>query len=173
MLRAAVEVRRQIPQVRFQILGAVSDPAYFDRCAAFVAHHDLQATVEFGEAGDSAEAYRRADVMCLPSVTEAMPYSVLEAMFSLCPVVASDVGGIAEILAGAGVLVRPGDASGLAQALTFLLSAGAEHRAQLAAKALERARQNYTLQQLASRFEEIYCNLTYEQPREQLAQAAS
>jgi glycosyltransferase involved in cell wall biosynthesis len=68
-----------------------------------------------------------ADLLCLPSLTEGLPLAALEAMAAGCPVVASAVGALPEVLAdGAGVLVPPGDAEALRGALRHLASAPGE-----------------------------------------------
>jgi len=63
------------------------------------------------------------DVLVNPSLSEEMPNVVLEAMAAGIPVVATDVGGVAEI-AGDGetlVLAKPGDAAAIAEAVARLL----------------------------------------------------
>jgi glycosyltransferase involved in cell wall biosynthesis len=57
-----------------------------------------------------------ADVMLLPSFSDAMPMTVLEAMALGVPVIASDVGGVRGMLGEAGVCVPPGDVEALAGA---------------------------------------------------------
>jgi glycosyltransferase involved in cell wall biosynthesis len=63
--------------------------------------------------------YSAADVACLPSLEEGWPDVLMEAFACGCPVVASNVGGVPEIIAltGAGLLAAPGDSSDLARAL--------------------------------------------------------
>ena len=62
--------------------------------------------------------YRQANLFCLPSFSEGLPCVVLEAMACGLPIVASDVGGIAEIVNGnCGILVKPGDPDLLRNAL--------------------------------------------------------
>jgi teichuronic acid biosynthesis glycosyltransferase TuaC len=59
-----------------------------------------------------------ADIFCLPSIREGFPNVVLEALFSGRPVVASDVGGIPEMVNSEnGVLAEPGNTQALANAL--------------------------------------------------------
>ena len=67
--------------------------------------------------------FQQADVLCLPTYGDAVPLVIVEAMACGTPVVASDVGAIAELLEGerAGVLVRPGDVEGLRARLVELL----------------------------------------------------
>lgn len=65
----------------------------------------------------------RADVVVLPSMTEGMSNAVMEAMAAGRPVVATAVGGTPELLGdGRGMLVRPGDAQGLADAVATVLT---------------------------------------------------
>jgi glycosyltransferase involved in cell wall biosynthesis len=65
----------------------------------------------------------RADVVVLPSMTEGMSNAVMEAMAAGRPVVATAVGGTPELLGdGRGMLVQPGDAEGLADAVATVLS---------------------------------------------------
>lgn len=63
------------------------------------------------------------DVFCLPSHAEGLPMVVLEAMMQACPVVATAVGGTAELVVDGktGVLVPSGDVRALADALSTLL----------------------------------------------------
>ena len=168
LLRAAALVRERIPEARFQVLGEVADQEYFQTCLELRSKLRLNACVEFGQTHDSPSAYQQADVFCLPSVSEGMPFAVLEAMLSGLPVVATDVGGVAEVVGETGVLVKPNDAQDLARGLLSLLeggAVGAARRAALSTAALARARANYTAQQSAERFRELYESLLYEDSR--------
>lgn len=64
---------------------------------------------------------QRLDVFALPSLTEGTPNSIIEAMSLGLPVVASDVGGIPDVITPeAGILVSPGDSHALSLALVRL-----------------------------------------------------
>jgi glycosyltransferase involved in cell wall biosynthesis len=90
-----------------------------------------------------------------------MPYCVLESMFSRCPVVATDVGGVAEMLGGTGLIVPPRDPQAMADAMILLLSPGGRERAAvLADRALDRARAHYTIEKCSNRFRDIYGELS-------------
>jgi starch synthase len=66
---------------------------------------------------------QQADIFCLPSLGDAAPWAVLEAMACGVPTVATTVGGIPDLLGAgaAGVLVAPGDRRALGGAVRALL----------------------------------------------------
>jgi hypothetical protein len=74
-----------------------------------------------------AALLQQADIFVLPSLSEARPRSILEAMLADLPVVASDVGGIPTVVKHetTGLLVPPSDASALADALDRLAASEA------------------------------------------------
>jgi glycosyltransferase involved in cell wall biosynthesis len=89
--------------------------------------------------------YREGDVFCLPSWWESMPLSVLEAMSSGLPVVATAVGDVPSMVdAEVGAVVPPRSPDALANALTSLLQDGVD-RARRAAAARQRAVTRYGL----------------------------
>lgn len=91
-----------------------------------------------GRADDAAlaNAYRTATVMALPSTTaeEAFGVVLVEAMASGCPVIASDLPGVATVAkSGGGTLVPPGDVRALADALRDVVTNPARRREMSAA----------------------------------------
>ena len=89
------------------------------------------------------DALSKGDAFVLSSFSEGMPSVIPEAMSQGLPVVASDVGGIREILLNgeAGLIVPPGDSKALAQALDRSLT-DMELRKRLTRKSLEQAEFN-------------------------------
>lgn len=87
----------------------------------------LQKCVTFtGHIDDIKNVYKRLDLLVLPSETEGMPNVVLEALAMEVPVVATNVGGLPEIIESGsnGILVEPGDVEGLTQAIATLIMDG-------------------------------------------------
>jgi glycosyltransferase involved in cell wall biosynthesis len=78
------------------------------------------------------------DVFVLPSFAEGTPNGVIEAMAHGIPVIASNVGGIPDIIdADSGILVPPGDAAALADAMAVLAN-DPKRRNEMGAAARER-----------------------------------
>jgi glycosyltransferase involved in cell wall biosynthesis len=90
------------------------------------------------------ELQQQADLFCLPTYGDAVPWAVLEAMACGTPVLATRIGGIPDLLDGgrAGALVPHGDRRALREALDALL-AEPQARERLAGRARERCEQRY------------------------------
>ncbi len=70
-----------------------------------------------------AARLQRTDVFCLPSLTEGIPVSIMEAMASGVPVIATAVGGIPELVdQRSGMLIPAGQPTQLADAIEALLA---------------------------------------------------
>lgn len=107
-------------------------------------------------AAEVAELLREAHVLAMPSRAEGQPMAVLEAMANGLCVVASDVGGIPELLAGgSGVLVPPDDPDALAAALIAVIDDPGE-RARTGERALERVRERFDTAVVWRRFDALY-----------------
>jgi glycosyltransferase involved in cell wall biosynthesis len=104
-----------------------------------------------------ADALRAADIFVLSSLSENMPLAALEALCCGLPVVATDVGGVAEAVeAGAGALASPGDAEALAAAIeTVLESYERFDRTGIARQAAAR----WSFQSVGGIWDEIYRSL--------------
>lgn len=97
------------------------------------------------------------DVFCLPSLAEGMPLVVLEAMAQAKPVVATAVGGTPELVVDGetGILVPPGDAGELRQALGRILG-DPELAARLGRAGRERVRRSFSAEAMSERILRIY-----------------
>jgi len=85
-----------------------------------------------------------ARVLAHPSRTEGLGMAVVEAMMAGVPVVASQVGGIPEIVQSEGELVPPGDAPALARGILRALSADPAR----VGRGRDRVRQQFSIQQM-------------------------
>jgi polysaccharide biosynthesis protein PelF len=119
----------------------------------------LDDVVEMGvEAENIVGAYHAADVVVLTSVSEAFPYSILEAMSCGRPVVATDVGGVREAVESSGALVAPRDAEGLAVEVRRLLD-DPGLRAQLGERARATVVERFRVDHTIARYLALYTEL--------------
>ncbi len=98
------------------------------------------------------------DVMCLPSFAEGTPCSILEAMSIGLAVVATNVGGIPELIEHevSGLLIPPHDKAALVGALTRL-ALNPSLRAQMADNGLKRYKKDFAPEHQLSLLRSIYC----------------
>jgi glycosyltransferase involved in cell wall biosynthesis len=106
---------------------------------------------------NTAEWLRAIDIFVLPSLSEALSNSLLEAMGCGCCPIASEVGGNPELVQDGvnGLLFPAGDAEALAARLRMVLE-DLDLRTRLAATAEERARGEFSREGAAKRMGEIY-----------------
>jgi glycosyltransferase involved in cell wall biosynthesis len=121
------------------------------------AHGLTERVALLGDRDDVPALLAGADVFVLASRSEGAPLSILEAMAAGLPVVASDVGGVAELVADGetGVLVPAGEPDALARALARLLDDGAL-RERMGAAGRARAHARFDVAELRAAHLELY-----------------
>ena len=155
LLRAAAGLVRRFPDLRLQFVG---DGPRRGALAALAQSLGLERHVEFlGHRDDVADLLAAADIFVLPSRSEALPNSVLEAMAAGLPVVASAVGGLTDVIddGRTGALVPPDDPVALATAMQRIL----EHPRladTLGTNAREAVIGRYSFDRMANEFEALY-----------------
>lgn len=108
---------------------------------------------------DVPQLLAAADLLVHPSLTDALPTAVLQALAAGLPVVASDVDGVPEIVgAEAGLLVPPASAAALARALTALALDG-DRRATMADAARRRHAERFTAAGWAALLAQLYAEV--------------
>ncbi len=120
-LRAMEKTARSFRGVKALIIGDGQDRA---RLEGFCREKGLSDHVVFlGHQEKIADYYQVLDLLVLPSLSEGLPNTVLEAMSFGVPVLATAVGGVPEIIQnGNGMMVPPNDPEALAERMIELLS---------------------------------------------------
>lgn len=112
-----------------------------------------------GSRSDILDVLRSLDIYVLPSHTEGLSISLLEAMSTGCRVVASAVGGNVEIIEDHvnGLLVKDSDVQGMAAVLRSLLSSQLGDALSKAAR--ETVLKNYSVQAMADNYQDLYASV--------------
>ena len=125
LLQAISRLGRSFPTLKLVICG---DGPFKGILLELAEKLGLSSKVIFtGFRTDALSLLQAADMFVLPSLSEGLPLSILEAMALGKPVVATRVGGIPEVIdhGKTGWLVPPGNAGALAATLQRALSGGA------------------------------------------------
>jgi glycosyltransferase involved in cell wall biosynthesis len=106
---------------------------------------------------DMPAVYASLDILVQPSYREGMPMTILEAMASGVPVVATRVGAAADVIEDGrtGVLVDAGDVEAMTAAVTGLLADG-QGRAAMGSAARQAVDEQFTVEVMAGRYAEQY-----------------
>jgi glycosyltransferase involved in cell wall biosynthesis len=96
-------------------------------------------------------------VFVLPSLTEGLPITILEAMQAEVPIIASRVGGIPSVLENGktGILVEPGNPNALADAINQVLS-DPQGSIQMGKRARDAALTKYSSRRMAEEYQRVY-----------------
>lgn len=158
LIRAMARLPAAIP-ARLVIVGDGSERVALQDLAAA---EGVRARVEFvGHCEDPAPLYAGFDIFALSSDTEQMPLSVLEAMASGLPVVSTDVGDVAAMLAPANrpYVVALEDGA-LADALARL-AVRSDLRATLGAANRARAKAEFTESDMVTAWRDLFAGLAF------------
>jgi len=157
LLAALAEAREADPRLRLAVVGDGDERSPLERQAA-----------ELGIAGDVLFlGYRRelrpvfaaADLAVLSSDNEGTPVSLIEAAAAGLPAVATDVGGVREVVSEAtGILTPPNDATALAKAIAEM-SLDPERRERSGSAARRHAIQSYGAKRLLTDVDTLYREL--------------
>jgi glycosyltransferase involved in cell wall biosynthesis len=161
LIRGFALVNARRPQARLRIFGGTpkGNESYRDSMVALAAHLGLSDVVVFeGRVEVIRDAYVAGDVVALTSISEGFPYTVIEAMSCGRATVCTDVGGVAEAVGDAGLVVPPRDPQAFADACLTILNDRAL-REDLAMRARQRVLELFTLEQSIEAFRAIYTDV--------------
>jgi glycosyltransferase involved in cell wall biosynthesis len=165
LIQAFAHVHVVLPDARLRLWGPATSPEYMTLCRTAVTELGLSDAVTFeGPTDDPASAYAACHMIALSSISEAFPYTVVEAMLARRPVVATAVGGVTEALEGTtcrGVplVVEPGDPRAMAAALVAVLGAPAAERDRVGGELRDRALSSFTARHLLDAYDAVYHEL--------------
>ena len=106
------------------------------------------------------ELLKNSDIFFLPSYTEGMPMSILDAMGYGLPIISTNVGGIPRLVqeGGNGRLYTPGDAMGMAAGIKELLE-NTVQRIEYGKKSREIVEERYSLEKHLEKIAKVYESL--------------
>lgn len=158
LLRALGLLIPRFPRLRCLLIGdGPLKPSLEDetRALGFGSH-----CVFTGARSDVPDLLSLSEIVVLPSLSEGLPFVLLEAMALGKPVVATRVGGSPEVVeeGHTGLLVPPRDPRALADAIAFLLDRP-EEAAKMGARGQLRVRERFPLQKMVQALETLYAAL--------------
>ena len=156
-LEAAAILAGRFPDARFLVVGDGPARAGLERMARRLGPRRVVFT---GFRRDVARILADVSVAVVPSLSDGLSNSLLEAMAAGVPVVATRVGGNPEAVEEGvtGFLVPPADSGSLARSVGLLLE-NAALRAQLGRAARRRIAERFSMQQMIRSTEELYASL--------------
>jgi L-malate glycosyltransferase len=163
-LKAARIVSLEVPDAVFLLVGRGELRADLDRLAAELG---IREKVFFSdECGDVPDYLARMVIGCLTSASEGLPNAILEYMAAGLPVVATDVGGVPELVdhGKTGFLVRERSADAVAEPIIRLLR-DEGLRTTMGQAGLSRARTDFEISVAVKRLEDFYINAVAQRRR--------
>lgn len=160
-LDAAAQVAACEPRTHFAIVG---DGALRADMEQYTRELNIDNRVIFtGWRRDLPRIYADLNVLVVSSDNEGTPVAVIEAMAAGCPVVATNVGGLPDLIADGqtGYLVLPGDPEALATAILRLLR-DPDTASGMAQRGQGKARQYFAIERLINDVEKLYTQLLSE-----------
>jgi glycosyltransferase involved in cell wall biosynthesis len=163
LIAAMPEILAQSPDAQLLIVGSGPLEA---KLRAQVEGLALTRHVQFlGYLKDVHTAFRRMDLLIVPSLSDALPRVALEGMLMELPVVGTRAGGIPEIIVDGetGLLVPPADSAVLAHACRYLLSHPDVGR-EMGLRGRKRVLSEFHPSQFIARHEDVYAGAFAEAP---------
>lgn len=112
--------------------------------------------VLLGRRNDIPELMSAADLFVLPSKYEGFGLVVAEAMACECLVVATDCGGVAEVLSNSEFLIPPADALALKNKMKYALELHGKDKSTVINKNLSHVRENFSLEDIIEKWVALY-----------------
>ena len=160
LIEAAAQLKPRFPDLKVVVAGDGFERPELIRLAESLGIGDDVTFLGWVANCDLPPYYRAAAVSVIPSLEEGFGIPAAEAMGCETPVVASDAGGLPEVVQHGvtGLVVPRGDSAALAEAIGSLL-ADPNRRLELGRAGRERALRLFDLDRTAEQFERIYADV--------------
>ena len=159
LILAFTALSKEVPPLRLEIAGAGPEERSLLETAQV---KGIAQNVKFlGWRDDLRYLLGTWDIFVLPSYEEGLPIAVLEAMAEQVPVVATDVGGLPELVENGltGYLIAPGDVNALHNCLLGLVK-NREARIRFGTAGRVRAESQFSVAKMITDIESVYDSLT-------------
>lgn len=124
-IKAFAGVCEATPNTKLLLVGKKTSENFYQKICAKIKQYDLEERVFFaGNRSDIPEILKASDVFILPSRSEGTPAALVEAMATGLPCIATDTGGIPEVIVHGenGLMFRREDADDLAEKIISVIS---------------------------------------------------
>lgn len=160
LIHSSDHLLQQISRAEFHIIGPIENQQYYLSCCELVEDLGLEGRFVFHKATREPEKwYNQFDLFALSSISEGMPLSILEAMATGVPVVATDVGGLREVTRGTGTLVPTRQPKAFAKALQRGLHSNRRKKQKKSLQTRRMVKQRFPEAQLIQKYTKIYLSL--------------
>lgn len=159
LLSAFAQVVSRYPKTMLLVAGEGALRQTLDEMVSFVG---LEQYVHFlGVRTDIPNLLAAADAFVLASAWEGLPNVVMEALAARKPVVATEVGGVPELVKEDknGFLVPSGDSEALAQAMLDLMNLPLVERLCMGERGFKHLEANYSIERVIDQWEALYIDL--------------
>lgn len=141
-----IEVAKKLPDCAFVWIGNLSDPSFeFPENVFFL-----------GNIPNAGSFTEYADLFMLPSNYEGLPMVIIESLSMGTPVIASDVGGISELLNGENGWAVSNDPNIMASMISKYLSLPSQERRKISIEAISTYERKFTINNMTEGYLEVY-----------------
>lgn len=157
-VRAIPKIHKAFPEYRFLIAGDGTEKSNLEQLARDLKIDDI---IDFVGWQNKVETILwNLEIFVFTSSDEGLGWAMLEAMASGCPVVASCVGGIPEVIDNNenGMLVRSATPEEFAEKIVYLIS-NPDQKRKMAIKAREKIESRFSDNSETTALEKIYCEI--------------
>ena len=161
LMSAYSEVLSDIPSLRLLVVGGYSKEHkdYYLSVKKFIAKENLTEHVRIlGYRNDALKILKCMDFYISPSLSEGLPISMLEALASGIPTIATEIAGNKDIVRNSvfGILVEPGLPKNLSQGICKMIKLPQRERDILSRNASYQIKKNFSIEEMARKTALLY-----------------